>query len=101
MRAQAMEKASSATIRFEPNPVGAVVIMGTDEQREVAWKLINSVQANLPKILSQVREKEIRPGQLKTIPTFEGRVTNSDQVWPVAVNEAIVRAKEESEELSE
>jgi len=33
-----------------------------------------------------------------TIPSFEGRVVNQDQVWPVAVNEAIIRAKQESEE---
>jgi len=67
---KALEKASGATIRFETSPQGALIIMGTDKQRQVAWKLIVSVQATLPKILSQIREQEIRPGELKTIPTF-------------------------------
>jgi hypothetical protein len=40
-----------------------------------------------------------RPGELKTIPSFKGRVSNQDQIWPVAVNEAITRAKEEAQEL--
>ena len=42
-----------------------------------------------------------RPGELKTIPSFKGRVSNQDQIWPVAVNEAITRAREESEESGE
>ena len=53
-------QASGATIRFETTPVGALVIMGTETQRQKAWMLINSVQATLPKILSQIRENEIR-----------------------------------------
>jgi hypothetical protein len=57
---KALEKASGATIRFETTPKGALVIMGTEKQRDVAWKLITSVQSTLPKILSQIRGKEIR-----------------------------------------
>jgi hypothetical protein len=57
---KALEKASGATIRFETTPKGALVIMGTEKQRNVAWKLITSVQSTLPQILSQIRDKEIR-----------------------------------------
>ena len=57
---KALEKASGATIRFETSPQGALIIMGTDNQRQVAWKLITSVQATLPKILSQIRDQNIR-----------------------------------------
>jgi hypothetical protein len=57
---KALEKASGATIRFETTPKGALVIMGTEKQRDIAWKLITSVQSTLPKILSQIRDKEIR-----------------------------------------
>ena len=39
---------------------GAIVIRGTEKQREEAWKLVKGVQATLPQLLTQIRENDIR-----------------------------------------
>eukprot|EP00960_Hanusia_phi_P077459 768696-Hanusia_phi.AAC.2 len=39
---------------------GAIVIRGTEKQREEAWKLVKGVQATLPQLLTQLRENDIR-----------------------------------------
>ncbi|EKX50784.1 hypothetical protein GUITHDRAFT_103374 [Guillardia theta CCMP2712] len=83
---KAIEQASGAKISFEKDPVGAIVIRGTEKQREEAWKLVKGVQATLPQLLTQIRE-------LKSRPNLTGRLQDKDQVWPVAINEAIARAR--------
>lgn len=93
---KAMQKASGAQIRFEKEPIGAIVIKGTDKQREEAWKLVKGMQATLPMLLTKLRSDAIEEGELMSRPNLRGRIEDKQAVWPVAVSEAIARVREDS-----